>query len=87
MGYILPVTHYTYQNYHSRMVERKKNPHYVEAPFKVRFHKIDDTYDFNKRKNFHTILKEKKKQLEPDLIAEREKTVLTGKGRNINQQI
>lgn len=35
MGYILPITHYSYINYEYRMRKRKESPHYVEKPFKV----------------------------------------------------
>lgn len=35
MGYILPVTHYQYQDYQNRITEKKRIPPMVERPFKV----------------------------------------------------
>lgn len=37
MGYILPITHYSYINYEHRMRKSEKSPHHVDKPFKVVF--------------------------------------------------
>ncbi|HLS65980.1 MAG TPA: hypothetical protein VK029_03195 [Pseudogracilibacillus sp.] len=47
MGYILPVTHYTYQQYHRRINKRTKSPHAIDATPKVTFHMINDSYEFH----------------------------------------
>lgn len=47
MGYILPVTHYTYQQYHRRIEKRKRSPHAIDATPRVVFHVIDDSYKFH----------------------------------------
>src|SRR5690625_6692651 len=52
MGYILPITQYTYVNYQARMMDSKKSPHYIGKPYKVVFNKIQqnhpDTYAQNR---------------------------------------
>ncbi|WP_100011498.1 hypothetical protein [Lentibacillus sediminis] len=35
MGYILPITHYQYNDYQNRITEQKRVPYMVERPFKV----------------------------------------------------
>jgi len=46
MGYILPVTHYMYEQYHRRIDKRKKSPHMIDATPKVTFHTISNSYEF-----------------------------------------
>jgi len=35
MGYILPIEHQTYLNYHHRIIKQKKDPYVIERPFHV----------------------------------------------------
>ncbi|MFZ3577932.1 hypothetical protein [Virgibacillus sp. DJP39] len=35
MGYILPITHYQYQDYQNRVIKDKQNPYYIEKAYKV----------------------------------------------------
>lgn len=42
MGYILPITQYTYVNYHARMLESRKSPYYIDSTYKVMFNKIQN---------------------------------------------
>lgn len=35
MGYILPIEHYQYNDYHRRVVQDKVNKHFIERPFKA----------------------------------------------------
>ena len=90
MGYILPVTPYTYANYHYRMAE-KNQPHQINAPYKVVFHEIKETYDFH-RKNH--VPKESQMKEKPDTVPlysfqvdQVKKAEITGKGGVINKQI
>lgn len=86
MGYILPVAHYTYQNYHRRLIDKKKDPYYVEAPYRVGFYKIKDDR-FNHHQSFQDILEEKERQLAALHVDAKEKATLTGKGKTINERI
>ncbi|MFD2629675.1 hypothetical protein [Oceanobacillus kapialis] len=81
MGYILPITHYQYHEYQNRVTETKRNPHYVEKPFKVIL-----------QKEHHRIEKEYERLQSPVQQPSSKKEVLankffgqiTGKGRNLN---
>lgn len=90
MGYILPVNHYPYQNYQNRMIESKKGPHYVGAPYKVRFNKLKEMYDFNEKPFYNQskkVKKEKEVPFEAYHIAAMENAKLVGKGTKFNVQI
>lgn len=83
MGYILPVTHYTYQNYQRRIIKDNRSPHYIDAPHRVTFYKIN--HNFNEKTTFYDVLKEKERELFQ--ITKGEKAELTGKGKMINRRI
>ncbi len=90
MGYILPVNHYTYQNYQNRMMEPKKSPYYVGAPFKVEFYKIKDMYHSNERPFYNPVervKKEKEIPFEAYQIEAIEKAKLIGKGTIFSDRI
>lgn len=79
MGYILPVTHYSYINYGHRMRKSKESPHHIEKPFKVVF---DIT-------NAHVnVMDDRKKETnhfdETVRVKQYVKAQLTGKGRKVN---
>lgn len=97
MGYILPITHYNYQDYQNRMKEQKESPHYVGSPYKVVFHQISSELNEDQVKSFEEL---KVEQIEEDAkprrrkvpgdffhITKRQKANLTGKGGNINARI
>lgn len=83
MGYILPITHYTYNDYHRRIIKENRRPHYIDAPHRVNFYKINR--EFDDEKTFNDILKEKERELL--YISAGEKAALTGKGNMINKKI
>lgn len=35
MGYILPITHYQYQDYQNRVTQKGQDPYHIEKPYKV----------------------------------------------------
>ncbi|WP_430787637.1 hypothetical protein VBD025_16985 [Virgibacillus flavescens] len=35
MGYILPITHYQYQDYQNRVTQKEQDPYHIEKPYKV----------------------------------------------------
>lgn len=35
MGYILPITHFQYQDYQNRVTKKEDDPFYIEHPYKV----------------------------------------------------
>ncbi|ASN06494.1 hypothetical protein [Virgibacillus necropolis] len=35
MGYILPITHFQYQDYQNRVIKSDQDPFYIEHPYKV----------------------------------------------------
>ncbi|WP_404451761.1 hypothetical protein LG329_15670 [Virgibacillus necropolis] len=35
MGYILPITHFQYQDYQNRVTKKDQDPYYIEHPYKV----------------------------------------------------
>jgi len=92
MGYILPVTHHTYKNYHNRMRKQKKSPHQIGKTYKVVFHKIERSYDFHqgealyKRSNKGKKVSDKKQPLQFQ-IGEHEQVKLTGKGKRFNKTV
>lgn len=97
MGYILPITHYNYQDYQNRMKEQKESPHYVGSPYKVVFHRISSELNEDNEKSFDELklehldddMKPKRRKLAGDFfhITKRQKANITGKGGNINAQI
>lgn len=88
MGYILPITHFTYNNYHYRVNHYKKSPHHVGATYKVIFHKINNTYDLHEKNPTYKRREEEVKiPLQYLKINPIQKAELTGKGGQINEQI
>ncbi|WP_249870103.1 hypothetical protein [Oceanobacillus saliphilus] len=82
MGYILPIDHYQYQDYHKRVAPQKDNKHYIEGPFKVilnnQHEEISNKYDaFNRTLN---------QKLKPRNASEQLFGKLTGKGRHFSDQ-
>lgn len=93
MGYILPITHHTYNNYQYRMTEDKLSPHHINGTYKVVFHKISEEYKEHNDKN-NTIKgkwrerkTEKTNKIPAYHIGTTEKAELTGKGGQINVQV
>jgi len=85
MGYILPVTPYTYTNYHYRITD-KHQPHQINASYKVIFHKIEEMYDFHK-KNYYPKANKMKEgtktvPLHSFQVDEKTRVKLTGKGKS-----
>lgn len=82
MGYILPITHYSYINYEHRMRKNEKSPHFVDKPSKVVFNSgnsdIENAYDRElPYGHFEKAVKVKRYvQVE-----------LTGKGQHVNVKV
>lgn len=63
MSYILPVTHFQYNDYQRRTIQEKGNKHFIESPFKVILEKehqeISTKYDaINREASVYMILEE-----------------------------
>ncbi|TCT22390.1 hypothetical protein EDD68_10936 [Melghiribacillus thermohalophilus] len=89
MGYILPIQHHQYQDYHRRTAGTTENPFVLERPFRIELNnKLKEKKKEEKQKkqtrpltiyaarNVHAIEHTEK------LLAE-----LTGKGQHVNEQI
>lgn len=92
MGYILPITHYTYKNYQNRMKEKKESPHFIGSTYKVVFHKISSEYeDQEKGLDILPLTEQVEEGVSGGIdffhISKRQKAKITGKGGNINAQI
>lgn len=35
MGYVLPISHYQYNDYKNRVIQDKLDPFYIESPYKI----------------------------------------------------
>lgn len=85
MGYILPVTNFTAQQYQARLIKEKRSINQVEQPQKIVFYRIDGDeekprqYAYKKRKD------KKKKQYKQ--LSEEMTSKLTGKGEQFNARI
>ncbi|WP_339228765.1 hypothetical protein NSQ77_03095 [Oceanobacillus sp. FSL K6-2867] len=83
MSYILPITHFQYNDYQRRTIHEKGNKHFIESPFKVILEKehqeISAKYDAFNRGNMRQY---DARGVAGDLFGE-----LTGKGMHINNYI
>ncbi|GAB3789768.1 hypothetical protein [Virgibacillus kimchii] len=84
MGYILPIEHHTYKNYHNRIIKQKKNPYVIEKPFHVileeKHQKLSSEYD--------RINNTYRKVSPPKSYTQKEADMRwMGKGRHISQKI
>ncbi|WP_087973284.1 hypothetical protein [Oceanobacillus rekensis] len=82
MGYILPVDHYQYNDYHKRVTQQKENKHYIEAPFKVI---LDQQHQENSAKYDalnRTSTQNVSRDASSDIFG-----MLTGKGRNFSASV
>ncbi|MCG3418375.1 hypothetical protein [Oceanobacillus jordanicus] len=81
MGYILPISHYQYNDYQNRITETKPNPHYIERPFKVileeQHQRIEKEYE---RLNGQVQQSPSKKDIHANKFFEQ----ITGKGKNFS---
>lgn len=92
MGYILPITNHTSQNYQYRMIENKEGPYHIGSPFKVVFREIkkdtstEEQHQLYKQQLFkkenESVVKVRSYQIEANQKAE-----LTGKGGQVNVQV
>ena len=85
LGYILPITHFEYKNYQSRM-QRDDRPFQIEKTFPVILEKQDATSHLANKKIYVSDQRERKeRQQHPRRIAH--ESDLTGKGSFINIQV
>lgn len=98
MGYILPITQHTYQNYHYRMLESKSSPHNIGKLYKAVFQTVQrEKEEFHnhsvQEEQLETFTKEKvtpfsQRQLRDHYYVEQqEKAEMTGKGGVMNRQV
>ncbi|WP_164214974.1 hypothetical protein [Virgibacillus sp. YIM 98842] len=84
MGYILPIEHHIYMDYHNRVIKQKTTPYIIERPFRVileeehqrlssEYERINNTYQKTSPPNPH-------KQEEPDMR-------WMGKGKHVSEKI
>ena len=84
MSYILPVTHFQYNDYQRRTIQEKGNKHFIESPFKVILEKehqeISTKYDAINRgsKRLYDT-----RGADEDIAGE----LITGKGIHINDYV
>lgn len=97
LGYILPITQHTYQNYQYRMLDDNRNPHHVGKLYKVGFKQITrEKNDYQ----LYSLSEEPGNGMQPRLeehpiktlrkhyyIHQLEKAELTGKGGVMNKLI
>lgn len=82
MGYILPITQYSYINYSYRMQKSDDSPHYVDKPFKVIFGEASEDM-YQARQQYVS-----SNHFERSIHVEREeKSELTGKGKYVNVKV
>ncbi|MBP2076571.1 hypothetical protein [Oceanobacillus polygoni] len=83
MSYILPVTHYQYNDYQRRTIQKQGNKHFIERPFKVILEKehqeISTKYDAMNR---GSIQQSNTKRTDEELFGE-----LTGKGMHFSDRV
>lgn len=84
MGYILPVEHHTYKNYHNRVVREKTDPYVIERPYHVileeNHRKFISEYD-RINKTYRKVFPPKPyQQKEPDMR-------WMGKGKHFSEKI
>lgn len=90
MGYILPISHFEYNDYQKRVIKDKGDFHYIEKPYKIT---LDMQKQFNYDHSFtneviweskQTSFKERQlsKSKQDQLIA-----TITGKGSLFNESI
>lgn len=73
MGYILPITQYTYINYQARMLEGEKSPYYIDATYKVTLNKIQgDGHDQSKQNQYEVDESEEIDKMKGDEVLESE---------------
>ncbi|MBO8156301.1 MAG: hypothetical protein H0Z32_07580 [Bacillaceae bacterium] len=91
MGYILPIQHHQYQDYHKRTIRTNKNPFFLEGPFPVELNS-----KLKEKKNKEKKSKEQRKPLTAiyaarnvHAIEHSEKILaeLTGKGKHVNEKV
>jgi len=87
MGYILPVKNFQYYDYHSRIIDEKKNPYYIDKPFKA---VLEAQYEDIKNHPVprHVMLNKEHAQI----LAQKRKSFktyadLTGKGKLFNELV
>ncbi|PAV29170.1 hypothetical protein CIL05_12290 [Virgibacillus profundi] len=87
MGYILPIEHYQYNDYQKRVIQEKRNPQFIERPFKVILEKqhqeIISEYD-----RLNGVPESKRYPVGLDALnAERYYGELTGKGQKFSESV
>ncbi|MEJ8776681.1 hypothetical protein [Pseudogracilibacillus sp. ICA-222130] len=85
MGYIIPYTHYTYQQYARRMEKKKDRPHHVDRPYRAVFHEIKEDYPYDRYKHIYKVKKKHHVKKRSFNIEEAERFLLTGKGGIFNE--
>lgn len=87
MGYIIPYTHYTYQQYARRMEKSKDSPHHVYRSYKAVFHEIKEDYPYDRHKHIYKLKKKRKLHVKKRSlnVNEAERFLLTGKGGILNE--
>ncbi|MFD1017887.1 hypothetical protein [Thalassobacillus hwangdonensis] len=88
MGYILPVPHFQYRDYHQRTIQTPESPYTLQQPYKVTFDKkmIDKDVDHEKYRKDD----EKSIHLPASANAATSEKIfaeLTGKGRHFSESI
>lgn len=95
MGYILPVPHYQYQDYHERVQPTQNDPFYIDPVFKANLEeKLKDREPRDQdRKDYQDYSEQRKVIYTPNTVhASKGKThkiysELTGVGRHFNESI
>lgn len=82
LGYILPITQYSYINYSYRMQENDDRPHYVDKSFKVIFDQKSN--DMQNETREQMLSNHFERNINVDL---EEKVELTGKGKYVNVKV
>ncbi|WP_042224667.1 hypothetical protein [Oceanobacillus manasiensis] len=81
MGYILPIPHYQYHEYQNRIVETKRNPQFIEGPFKVILQEQHQRIEKEYERLNGPVQQSSKRQ---DLPANKFFGEMTGRGKHFN---
>lgn len=86
MGYILPINHYGYKDYHVRTIKKKEDPFYIEKTYKIIPIKFDQLVKDRMEKRNLTFISHNRIVLEKN-IQYFDGATFEGKGALFNKRI
>lgn len=86
MGYILPINHYGYKDYHVRTMKKKQDPIYIEKTYKVTPIKFDQFVKDQLEKESFTFRGHKRVVIDK-CIQDSNNATFEGKGALFNNRV